>query len=91
MRALFATAQQPNSRDTFMHQSKKIRLDKLIDQQEGILVYKVINGTYLVNEFLNDGIVRHQIQLRNIGNLKMALYATTHFQLFVRYTAINTW
>ena len=43
--ALFATAQQPHSNDIFLNQ-KFISLDKLINQQEGILAYKVINGTY---------------------------------------------
>ena len=44
---------------------KILPLDKLINQQEGILAYKVINGTYLLNDFLNHGDVnpRHQIQL----------------------------
>ena len=77
------------SRDMFINQ-KILPLDKL-DQQEGILVYNVINGTYLLNDFLNHVDVRHQIQLRNIGDLRIQLYATTHSQLFVRYRAINTW
>ena len=66
-------------------------LDKLINQQEGILAYKVINGTYLLNDFLNHEDVRHQIQLRNIGALRIPLYEATQFQRFVRYRAINTW
>ena len=37
---LFATAQQPHSRDIFINQ-KNFPLDKLINQQEGILAYKV--------------------------------------------------
>ena len=42
-------------------------LDKLINQQGGgIVAYKVINGTYLLNDFLNHGDVRHQIQFINI-------------------------
>ena len=90
LRTLFATAQQPHSRDIFIKQ-KILPLDKLINQQEGILAYKVINGTYLLNDFLNHGDVRHQIQLRNIGDLRLPLYATTHSQLFVRYRAIKTW
>ena len=44
---------------------KILPLDKLIKQQVGILVYKVIKGTYLLNDFLNNGDVRRQIQLRN--------------------------
>ena len=33
-------------------------LDKLINQQKGILAYKVINGTHLLNDFLIHGDVR---------------------------------
>ena len=69
---------------------KSMPLDKLINQQEGILDYRVINGTYLLKDFLNHGDVRHQIQLRNISDL-IPLYATTHSQLFVHYIGINTW
>ena len=75
----------------YLHQSKILLLDKLINQQEGILAYKVINGTYLLNDFLNHGDVGHQIQLRNIGDLRIPLYTATQSQLFVRYRAINTW
>ena len=60
-------------------------VDKLINQQEGILAYKVINGTYLLNDFLDHGDVRHQIQLRNIGDFRIPLYTATQSQLFVRY------
>ena len=84
MRTLYATAQQPHSRDILINQ-KKLPLDKLINQQEGILAYKVINDTYLLNNFLNHGDVRHQIQLRNIGNLRIPLYGATQSQLFVSY------
>ena len=63
---------------------------KLINQQEGILAYKIINGTYLLNHFLNHGDVRHQIQLRNIGDLRIPFYTATQSELFVRYRAINT-
>ena len=70
----------------YLHQSKNLRLDKLINQQEGILAYKVINGTYLLNEILNHGDVRHQnYPTRNIGDLRIPLYATTHSQLIVCY------
>ena len=81
-----------HSRDIFINK-KILPLDKLINQQEGILSYKVINGTYLLNDFLNHGDVnpRHQIQLRNIGDLRIPLYAATQSQLFVRYRAINMW
>ena len=44
---------------------------RLINRQEGALAYNVINGTYLLNDFLNHGDVRHQIQLRNIGDLRI--------------------
>ena len=44
VRPLFATAQQPHSRDIFINQ-KILPLDKLINQKEDILAYKVINGT----------------------------------------------
>ena len=40
MYVLFATAQQPHSRDIFVNQ-KILPLDKLINQQESILAYKV--------------------------------------------------
>ena len=76
MHTLFATAQQPNSRDIFINQ-KILPLDKLINQQEGILAYKVINGTYLLNDFLNHGDVGHQIQLGNGGDIRIPLYAAT--------------
>ena len=72
VRTLFASAQQPHSRDIFSNQ-KILPLDKLINQQEGILAYKVINGTYLLNGFLNHGDVRHQIQLRNNADLRIPL------------------
>ena len=78
------TAQQAHSRDIFINQ-KILPLDELINQQEGILAYKVINGTFLLNDFLNHVEVRHQIQLRNIGDLRIPLYTTTQSQLFVRY------
>ena len=90
VRTLFDTAQRPHSRDIFINQ-KILPLDKLINQQECILAYKVINGTCLLNDFLNHEDVRHQIQLRNIGDLRIPLYTTTHSQLLVRYRAINTW
>ena len=76
--------------ERYLHQSK-MPLDKLINQLEGILAYKVIKGTYLLNHFLNHGDVGHQIQLRNCGNLRIPLYAATQSQLFVCYRAIKTW
>ena len=51
----------------------------------------VINGTYLLNDFLNRGDVGHQIQLRNGGDLRIPLYAGTQSQLFLHYRAIKTW
>ena len=91
-RTLFATAQQPHSRDILIHQ-RILPLDKMINQQEGILAYKVINGIYLLNDFLNHRDVnpRHQIQLRNFSDQRIPLYAATRSQLFVCYRAINTW
>ena len=50
VRALFATAQQPHLRDVFLDQ-KILPLDNLINQREGIIAYKVINGTYLLGTF----------------------------------------
>ena len=88
--SLLLLMQQPHSRDIFINQ-KILLLDKLINQQEGILAYKVINGTYLLNDFLNHGEVRHQIQLRNIGDLRIPLYTATQSQLFVLCRAIKTW
>ena len=38
VRTLFSTAEQPHSRDIFINQ-KNLPLDKLINQQEGILAY----------------------------------------------------
>ena len=90
MLALFATAQQPHARDIFLNQ-KIISLDKLINRQEGILAYKVINGTYLLGDILTD---RHELdhyQLRNYENLRIPLHSTTQSQLFIRHRAIKTW
>ena len=44
VRALFANAQQPHLRDIFLNQ-KIFHLDELINQQEGLLAYKMINDT----------------------------------------------
>ena len=90
VRALFATAQQPHSRDIFINQ-KNLPLDKRINQQEVYLLTRyVINGIFLLNDFLNHGDVGHQIQLRNSGDLRIPLYAATQSQLFVRYRTIDT-
>ena len=90
VRALFATAQQPHSRDIFLNQ-KNFLFNKLINQQVGILAYKVINGTYLLGDILTD---RHELdhyQFRNYENLRIPLHSTTYSQLFIRYRAIKTW
>ena len=82
-RALFATAQQPHSRDIFLNQ-KIIPLDKLINQQEGILTYKVVT-------ILTD---RHELdhnQLINKNLSSNALNDTQSFINFIRYRAIKTW
>ena len=75
VRTFFATAQQPHSRDIFINQ-KILPLYLLINQQEGILAYKVINGTYLLNDFLNHGDVRHRIQLRNNVDMRIPLHVS---------------
>ena len=90
VRALFATAQQPHVRDIFLNQ-KILPLDNLINQQEGILAYKVINGTYLQGDILADRHDLHHYQLRNDGNLRFQLQSTTHSQLFILDRAIQTW
>ena len=88
VRALFATGLQPHSMDIFLNQ-KILHLDKLINQQERILAYKVISGTYLLGDILTD---RHEFdhyQLRNYENLRIPLHSTTHSQLIIRYRAIK--
>ena len=90
MRALFATAQQPHSRNIFLNQ-KILPLEKLINQQEGILAYKVINDTYLLGDILTDRYEFDHYQLRNYENLRIPLRSMTHSQLFIRYRAIKTW
>ena len=65
VRALFATAQQPHSRDIFLNQ-KILPLDKLINNQEGILAYKVINETYLLGDILTDRHELHRYHLLSI-------------------------
>ena len=55
----------------------------MINQQEGILAYKVINGTYLLGDILTD---RHELdhyQRRNYENLRIALQRHTVNYLFV--------
>ena len=92
VRALFATTQQPHSRDIFLNQ-KNIPLDKLINQQEGILASKVISGTYLLGDILTDRHELDQYQLRNYENVRIprtALNNLTQSQFFFRYRAIKT-
>ena len=63
----------------------------MVNQQEGILAYKVIDATYLLGDILTD---RHELdhyQLRNYENLRIPLHSTTHSQLFIRDRAIKTW
>ena len=79
------------TRGIFSIIKKSNPLDKLINQQEGILAYKVINSTNLLGDILTD---RHELdhyQLRNYENLRIPLHSTTHSQLFIRYRAIKTW
>ena len=87
VRALFESARQPHSRVTFLNK-KNLPLDKLINQQEGTLAYKVI--TYLLGDILTDRHDLHHYQLRNDENLRFPLHSTTHSQLFIRYRAIKT-
>ena len=81
LRAL--SAQQPHSRDIFLNQ-KILPLFKLINQQEGIFAYKVINGTYLFADILADRHDLHHYQLRNDENLRILQHSTTRSQLFIR-------
>ena len=62
------SAQQRHSRDIFLNQ-KILPLDKLMNQQEGMLAYKVINGTYLLGDILTD---RHDqdVLVSNLTNRK---------------------
>ena len=64
---------------------KILPLYKLINQQEGILAYKVINGTYLLKDFLNHGDVRHKIQLRNIGDLTFSTLCSLQSHQYVEW------
>ena len=84
VRALFATAQQPHSRDIFLNQ-KILALDKLINQQEGILADKVINVTYLLGDILTDRHELNHYQLRNYENLRIPLHSSTHSQLLILF------
>ena len=90
VRALFTTTQLPHTRDIFLDQNI-LPLDKLINQHEGILAYKVINSKYFLGDILTD---RHELdhyELRNYENLRIPLHSMIHSQLFIRYKAIKTW
>ena len=76
---IFDRTRQPILRDIFLNQ-KILPLDKLINHQVRILAYKVINGTYLLDDILTD---RHY-KLRNFENIRIPLHSTTHSQLFIR-------
>ena len=52
-------------------------MDKLINQQEGILAYKVINGTYLLGDILTGRHDLYHYKLRN-ENLRIPLHSSTH-------------
>ena len=80
--ALFATAQQPHSQDIFFNQ-KILPIDKLINQQEGILAYKVINGTYLLADILTDIHGLEHYQLRNYENLRIPLHLMTQSIIYL--------
>ena len=79
-----------NSRVIFSNK-QNLPLDKLINQQELILAFKVINGTYLLGDILNDRHDLHHYQLRNDENHRIPLHSTTHSHLFIYYRAIKTW
>ena len=57
--------------------------DKSINQQEGIVVYKVISGTYLFDDILTDSHDLHHYQFINDENLRIPLRSMTHNYLFV--------
>ena len=71
MRALFATAQQPHSRNIFLNQ-KILPLDKLIHQQEGIVTYKIISDTYLLGDIHTDAHDLQHYQLSLPDDLRSA-------------------
>ena len=80
--AIFSIAQQPHSRDILLYQ-KILTLNYLINQQEEILAWKVINGTYLLGDVLTDRHDLHHYQLRNDEDIRIPLHSTTHSQLFI--------
>ena len=79
---MLCTAQKRSVRAIFLNQ-KILPLDKLINQQEGILAYKVINDTYLLGDILTD---RHELdhyQLRNYENLRIPLHSSNDTQSII--------
>ena len=86
----FATTQQSHSTDIFTAENF-LPLAELFKLQEGILVYKVNSGQYLLSNFLTDGHVDRHYRLRNNDDLRIPLHATTHEQQVVHYRAIKTW
>ena len=68
---------QPYSRDIFNKNSAPRQADYSTRRYTGLQGNQ--KGKYLLNDFLNHGNVRHQIQLRNNGDLRIPLYATTQF------------
>ena len=75
--------------DIFLSQ-KILTLDKLVNHQEEIIAYKVINGTHLLDDILTDRLDLHHYQLRNDENLGIPLHSTIHSKLFIRYRSIKT-
>ena len=58
VRALFTIACAATALEGYFLKSKILSLNKLINQQEGILAYKMINFTYLLGDILTD---RHEL------------------------------
>ena len=79
MRALFATAQQPHSRDIFLCQNI-LTLNKLINQQEGILPYKAINGTYFIDDILTEWL---DYIITNLEMIQIPLFHVAHLPSLV--------
>ena len=73
---LFATAQEPHSRDIFLTQ-KNLLIHKLINQQEGILAFRVINGTFMHGDILTD---------RHVSETSLPTYKRWKSK---NYTALN--
>ena len=77
MLSLFATVQQPLSRDIFTAQIF-LPQDKLIKLVEGMLLaHTVKKDPYLLGNILTGGHVDCHYQLRNDADLRIPLHATT--------------